>query len=372
MTLGGLALAVGILVDDATVTIENIERYLEEGQDLRDGHPRRRGADRGARARLHALHLHRVPADVLPGRASRATCSCRWPRRWSSPCSRPTCCRARWCRRWPCTCCGRARIMPAPHPESVRAPAAGVRARLRAAARPATATCSRRLVSPPGRSSCRSSWRPACRCVAAAAVARPGLLPDQRQRPVHPAPARQDRHAHRGDGAARRPGRGGDPAARSPRTRSTTSSTTSACRTAAINLHYSTLRHHRRRGRRHPGHAQAGASAHRGLRARRCGHRLPQRVSRASTFYFLPADIVTQILNFGLPAPDRRADRGHRPRGQPRRSPNKILRRAAAGAGRRRPAHPAALRLPELRGRRRPHQGGGQPASPSATSPAAC
>jgi CzcA family heavy metal efflux pump len=36
MTLGGLALAVGILVDDATVTIENIERFLEEGHDLRD------------------------------------------------------------------------------------------------------------------------------------------------------------------------------------------------------------------------------------------------------------------------------------------------------------------------------------------------
>ena len=36
MTLGGLALAVGILVDDATVTIENIERYLEEGHDLRN------------------------------------------------------------------------------------------------------------------------------------------------------------------------------------------------------------------------------------------------------------------------------------------------------------------------------------------------
>jgi multidrug efflux pump subunit AcrB len=32
MTLGGLALAVGILVDDATVTIENIDRYLAEGQ----------------------------------------------------------------------------------------------------------------------------------------------------------------------------------------------------------------------------------------------------------------------------------------------------------------------------------------------------
>jgi multidrug efflux pump subunit AcrB len=36
MTLGGLALAVGILVDDATVTIENIERYLEEGHALYD------------------------------------------------------------------------------------------------------------------------------------------------------------------------------------------------------------------------------------------------------------------------------------------------------------------------------------------------
>ncbi len=34
MTLGGLALAVGILVDDATVTIENINRYLEQGRDV--------------------------------------------------------------------------------------------------------------------------------------------------------------------------------------------------------------------------------------------------------------------------------------------------------------------------------------------------
>ena len=36
MTLGGLALAVGILVDDATVTIENIERFLEDGYELRE------------------------------------------------------------------------------------------------------------------------------------------------------------------------------------------------------------------------------------------------------------------------------------------------------------------------------------------------
>jgi multidrug efflux pump subunit AcrB len=37
MTLGGLALAVGILVDDATVTIENIDRNLEQGKDLYRG-----------------------------------------------------------------------------------------------------------------------------------------------------------------------------------------------------------------------------------------------------------------------------------------------------------------------------------------------
>jgi multidrug efflux pump subunit AcrB len=36
MTLGGLALAVGILVDDATVTIENVNRHLEAGEPIDD------------------------------------------------------------------------------------------------------------------------------------------------------------------------------------------------------------------------------------------------------------------------------------------------------------------------------------------------
>src|SRR6266542_868766 len=37
MTLGGLALAVGILVEDATVTIENVERHLRAGENLENG-----------------------------------------------------------------------------------------------------------------------------------------------------------------------------------------------------------------------------------------------------------------------------------------------------------------------------------------------
>jgi CzcA family heavy metal efflux pump len=51
MTLGGLALAVGILVDDATVTIENINMHLEQGQDVEE-------------AILNGAHEIAVPAFV--------------------------------------------------------------------------------------------------------------------------------------------------------------------------------------------------------------------------------------------------------------------------------------------------------------------
>ena len=37
MTLGGFALAVGILVDNATVVIENVERHRAQGESLTDG-----------------------------------------------------------------------------------------------------------------------------------------------------------------------------------------------------------------------------------------------------------------------------------------------------------------------------------------------
>ena len=51
MTLGGLALAVGILVDDATVTIENINYHLEHGEDVQE-------------AILNGAHEIAVPAFV--------------------------------------------------------------------------------------------------------------------------------------------------------------------------------------------------------------------------------------------------------------------------------------------------------------------
>ena len=75
MTLGGLALAVGILVDDATVTIENIERYLEEGHEL--------SATRSSKVR------RRSPCPRLSPRFASASSSCRCScsRAWRAICS---------------------------------------------------------------------------------------------------------------------------------------------------------------------------------------------------------------------------------------------------------------------------------------------
>ena len=66
MTLGGLALSVGILVDQAIVTIENIERHLHLGKPLDDAIVVGAG-EIGVPAFVSTLvHLHRLRADVLP------------------------------------------------------------------------------------------------------------------------------------------------------------------------------------------------------------------------------------------------------------------------------------------------------------------
>jgi multidrug efflux pump subunit AcrB len=65
MTLGGLALAVGILVDDATVEIENINRNIEQGKEIVQAI-----LDGASQIAVPALvstlgYLHRICADVF-------------------------------------------------------------------------------------------------------------------------------------------------------------------------------------------------------------------------------------------------------------------------------------------------------------------
>jgi len=104
MTLGGLALAVGILVDDATVEIENINRNLAMGKDTIQAILDGAQADRRARVRFHSLHLHRFHPNVLSFRRREGFCSSLSPKPLASPCSPPICGRAPSFRPWPCTC----------------------------------------------------------------------------------------------------------------------------------------------------------------------------------------------------------------------------------------------------------------------------
>ena len=95
MTLGGLALAVGILVDDATVEIENTHRNLAMKKPLVRAVLDGAHADRHPGVRLHPRHLHRVRAGAAADAARRNIFSRRWRWRWFSPCWRPTCFRER-------------------------------------------------------------------------------------------------------------------------------------------------------------------------------------------------------------------------------------------------------------------------------------
>ncbi len=72
------------------------------------------------------------------------------------------------------------------------------------------------------------------------------------------------------------------------------------------------------------------------------------------TFSFLPADIISQILNFGAAGADRRADPRPQPAGQLRLRAGAVA-QAALGSRARRRAHPAVAQQPRLRRQARPH-----------------
>jgi multidrug efflux pump subunit AcrB len=100
MTLGGLALAVGILVDDATVTIENINYHLNRA---------RMSNRQFSTARIRLPCLRSFPRCRFASYSCRCSCwqaspsfySFRWRRRSCSPCWPHTCCRGPWCRHSP-------------------------------------------------------------------------------------------------------------------------------------------------------------------------------------------------------------------------------------------------------------------------------
>lgn len=84
MTLGGLALAVGILVDVSTVEVENIHSHLPHSPSV--ARAARRSNRETAVPRLLAMLCVLavfLPSFLMQGRRARCSCHCRW--RWRSP-----------------------------------------------------------------------------------------------------------------------------------------------------------------------------------------------------------------------------------------------------------------------------------------------
>ena len=73
MTLLGLSLAIGVLIDDAIVVRENIVRHMERGADRMHRRAQRHGRDRPGGGGDHVLDHRRVHAGGLHARRARAS-----------------------------------------------------------------------------------------------------------------------------------------------------------------------------------------------------------------------------------------------------------------------------------------------------------
>ena len=178
-----------------------------DGQRHHDGDPGRRAADCPARARLDAVHLHRLRADVLSGgrpaislRATRGSGGC-------SRCLRPMSFRGRWSRQWSSIFCATSlitRMTSIPYPQV----SSGDSSTGSSAASPACGTGT------------AAGWNPACACAGRSsafssrfASLRPccfltigqDFFPAVDAGQFRTAHACAHRNAHRGDGTTRGP-----------------------------------------------------------------------------------------------------------------------------------------------------------------------
>ena len=111
-----------------------------------------------------------------------------------------------------------------------------------------------------------------------------------------------------------------------------------------------------------------GHGADRGLYPRSCATNLPAAFPEVQ-FYFQPADLVTQILNFGVPSQIDVQVQGQGPRRKTRRSPSDISKRIANMPGIVDAHVQQELDAPEMYLHDRPHAGAGTRAERSTRSP---
>ena len=346
MTLGGLALAVGILVDDATVEIENIHRNLEQGKPLEP-------------AILDGAQQIAVPAFV----STLCICIVFVPMFFLTGVARYLFV--------PLGRGGRLRdagVLPAvahAGADDGEVPAArrtSTTRRARAASRNPLARLQRAFERGFERAARRLPRGCSSACVARRAAVRGGVprrlrgvarcscrwvgqdffpAVDSGQFQLHvraPTGTRIEETAR-----ALRSGRGSRSASAIPARDLGTIIDNIGLPYSGINLTYSNSAPIGAGRRRHPGRARGATTADRRLRPR-AARRAARRASRACTFSFLPADIVSQILNFGLPAPIDVQIVGQQPRRPTAQFAGELLARAARRSRARRPARAAGGR----------------------------